>query len=243
MKRIFTLALVAVMTMSGLSLNAQNKFKGIVKYQLSSVGSTPVEIKPEQSTLEVKVLGDKLMVGENQLQNGRSIYTFMDLSGLLGYLGSQDITLETDLGNGKIYTKQTLEQKDIDSLTIPCTEGFYIEYVADGSKKVAGIDCPKAIIHIFGEDGTDKPIEVWYAPEIGPEVSMVPFGTGTKGLPMEFQQGDNEGRMIKYVATEVVKGKVKDVDFLMPSGYKEMTDEQMKAFSEEMDEIQEMLGE
>ena len=243
MKRIFTVAMMALMTMSALTINAQNKFKGIIKYEISSVGTTPIEIPAGQNSVEVKVMGENVIVGENALQKGRSTYTFIDLGGLIGYLNSQDITLESYSGDGKIYIKNTLTQTEIDSLTIPCTEGFYIEYKEGESKKVAGMDCNKAVMHIFDDEGVDNPIEVWYCPEIGPEASFIPFALGTKGMPMEYVQTADNGRAIKYTAVEVVKGKVKDVDFLMPAGYKEIGGEQWTAFQKELEEIEELLGE
>lgn len=242
MKRIVTLALVAVMTVSALSLNAQNKFKGIVKYTLSSVGSVPVDIPAAQSTLEVKVLGDKVNLKDANMQMGRTSVTYIDLGGLIGFLGSQDITLESYDGDGKIAIKNTITQGEIDSLTIPCTEGMYIEY-KDDAKKVAGVDCKKAVMHVFSEEGQENLIEIWYAPEIGPDVAIVPFAVYTKGMPLEFTQDGGDGRVIKFTATEVIKGKVKDVDFLPQSGYKELSPEAWTALQNEIMEIQEMLSE
>lgn len=241
MKRIFTLALVAVMSLGALNANAQNKFKGIVKYELTSVGSTPVEIKPDQATTEYKVMGDQVMQGESAKQNGRTLYSFQDLSQLLAYLSMQDITIESYQGDGKVYVKQTYTQEQIDSLTIPCTEGYYVEYVNGETKKIAGYDTKKAIVHAFGEDGEDHPMEVWYCPEIGPAVNFIVLGVGINGMPLEFVQNGQEGRAIKLTCSEVIKGKVKDVDFLMPAGFKELAGEELEAFQKELQEAFELL--
>lgn len=237
-----TLALVAVMTMSAVSLSAQNKFKGTVKYEISSVGSTAIDIPVEQRTAEYKVMDDKVIQGQSGLQEGRTLYNFRDLSQLIMYFGAQDIELESYQGDGKIYTKHTFTQEEIDSLTIPCTEGYYVEY-QEGSKLIAGQMAKKAVVHIFGEDGQDNPMEVWYCPEIGPEVNFLVLGIGINGMPLEFQQDLGEGRMLRLQATTVEKGKVKDLDFLKPAGFKEMGSDEFREFMMEVQEQYELLME
>lgn len=238
MKRIVTIAALAVLVLSGTALNAQNKFKGIVKYSITSTGSVAVEIPAERSTSELKVYEDKVMQGTS-LQEGRTTFQFIDLSQLLGYLGSQGVELTSYTGDGKIFLRHAYTQLEIDSLTIPCTEGFYIEYIADQTKSVAGYNAKLARIHIFGENGEDSPVDMWYTDEIGPEVNFL--ANGVKGVPLEYTQELGNGKAITMTATEVVKGKVKDVDFLMPAGYKEMTVEDWQAFQEELEEEMEFL--
>lgn len=238
MKRIVTIAALAVLVLSGTALNAQNKFKGIVKYSITSTGSVAVEIPAERSTSELKVYEDKVMQGTS-LQEGRTTFQFIDLSQLLGYLGSQGVELTSYTGDGKIFLRHAYTQLEIDSLTIPCTEGFYIEYIADQTKSVAGYNAKLARIHIFGENGEDSPVDMWYTDEIGPEVNFL--ANGVKGVPLEYTQELGDGKAITMTATEVVKGKVKDVDFLMPAGYKEMTVEDWQAFQEELEEEMEFL--
>lgn len=238
MKRIVTIAALAVLVLSGTALNAQNKFKGIVKYSITSTGSVAVEIPAERSTSELKVYEDKVMQGTS-LQEGRTTFQFIDLSQLLGYLGSQGVELTSYTGDGKIFLRHAYTQLEIDSLTIPCTEGFYIEYIADQTKSVAGYNAKLARIHIFAENGEDSPVDMWYTDEIGPEVNFL--ANGVKGVPLEYTQELGDGKAITMTATEVVKGKVKDVDFLMPAGYKEMTVEDWQAFQEELEEEMEFL--
>ena len=52
--------------------------------------------------------------------------------------------------------------------------------------------------------------------------------SGIKGMPLECTMDAGEGRAITYTATEVVKGKVKEADFLLPDGYETLGEEELK---------------
>ncbi|MDO4217573.1 MAG: hypothetical protein Q4D03_05280 [Bacteroidales bacterium] len=244
MKRIFTVAALTVLMLGSLSVNAQNKFKGIVKYTISSTGEVPINIPAESSTAEIKVMGEQMVTSSllftnspminRIIQDGRKVTVCQDLSMLLAYLAAKDIELTTYSGDGKIFVRHTYSQSDIDSLTIPVTEGYYIEYVAGETKKIAGHEAKLARLHMFDEEGKDNTLDIWYDDAIGPEVNN--FAQGVKGMPLEFTQNLGEGRAITVSATEIVKGKVKDVDFLMPAGFKEMDKETQERFNEELSE-------
>lgn len=240
MKKLVAIAAFAVLVLSGMTLNAQNKFKGIVKYSVRSTGEVAIEIPEQAATSEVKVLGDKIMQGSNALQDGNTVYSFIDLSQLIAYLSYQDMELESYSGDGKIYTKHTYTQLDIDSITIPVTEGYYVELIAGETKKIAGYDAKKAVLHVNGPEEQTN-IDVWYTPEIGPAANFISLGVGFPGMPLEFTQTMEGGKAITMTATEVVKGKVKDVDFLMPAGFKLMEDEAFKALQTEVQETIELL--
>ena len=94
MKRIFMLAAVAVMTMSALSLNAQNKFKGIIKYTMTSSGEVAIDIPASQAESEAKVMGEKFVFGD-MMQDGREVTNYVDFSQYIAMLGSQGVELET----------------------------------------------------------------------------------------------------------------------------------------------------
>ncbi len=244
MKRIMTVAAMAVMMIASMSVNAQNKFKGIVKYTVTSTGEVAVQIPEQAATAEIKVMGDMLYTNSalftnspmvnSIIQRGNTTTTYQDLTMLLGYLASKDISLTSYSGDGKIFVRHTYTQSEIDSITIPVTEGYYIEYVAGQSKKLAGFNANLARIHMFDQEGTDHTLDIWYTEEMGPATNFLL--NGVKGMPLEFTQDMGEGRAITITASEVVKGKVKEVDFLAPSGYKEMDNETMKAFNEELTE-------
>lgn len=240
MKRIFMLAAVAVMTMSALSLNAQNKFKGIIKYTMTSSGEVAIDIPASQAESEAKVMGEKFVFGD-MMQDGREVTNYVDFSQYIAMLGSQGVELETYRGEGKFYITETVSQSTIDSLTIPCTEGFYVEYLNE-TKTICDMKAKLARVHSFDEEGKDHPMDIWYCDEIGPAVNFALGGIGIKGAPLQFsQQLDDNGHAITLTATKIIKGKVKDVDFLNRAGFKEGTKEELLLVSRELKEAIDLM--
>lgn len=247
MKKIVFFAAAALMLAGSLSLNAQNKFKGIVKYKLTSVGNEAGQaLSVLGNAAEIKVMGDQVSIQNpsaalftlNQMincvrQSDKTMSMALDFSMYISFLVSQDVALTSYQGDGKILQKHTYTQSQVDSLTIPCTEGYYIEYV-DQTKKIAGVDAKLARIHAFDKEGTDHPTEMWYSPDMGPQANFI--FQGVKGIPMEYTIKLDDDNSITFVAEEVLKGKVKDVDFLMPSGYKALSDQEFQDFMEEFQE-------
>ena len=60
MKKLAILA-TALLVVASMTVQAQNKFRGIVKYKLESTGTTSFQIPAEQSTAELKVYDDQLL--------------------------------------------------------------------------------------------------------------------------------------------------------------------------------------
>ena len=52
-----------------------------------------------------------------------------------------------------------------------------------------------------------------------------------------------EGRAITYTATEIVKGKVKEADFLLPDGYDTLSDDELSELFQQLQEEIELLQE
>ena len=102
-----------------------------------------------------------------------------------------------------------------------------------------GYTAKKLIVHSFDEEGQDNPSICWYTTEIGPEYCLL-MGR-IKGFPMVFTQMLPDGKAVTYTATEVVKGKVKEAEFFPPAGYKDMTEEELDALGEEIQNAAELL--
>lgn len=248
MKKMFVLA--AALMLAAVGAEAQNSFKGIVKYKVESTGTVSMTIPEEVAKAEVKVDGDNLftkspiflsgMGTECVLVRGLRTSTCMDLSQLLGYLRSQGSEF-TYQGTGKLIIKDEAEPKDFDSLTIVDKEPghFYYEYVDGETKTIAGQTAYKMIRHMYDEEGEDHPMTMWYSKEIGPAINVL--FNGIKGMPLECTMDIGEGRAITYTATEVVKGKVKEADFLLPDGYETLGDEELKEFFEQLQEEYELM--
>ena len=244
MKKILVLAAIAVVSICGAF--AQNTFKGTIVYTVTSTGETAFNVPDQISTAELKVYDNKVLTSSslffggnpftsNVLIDGHKQYTCMDLSQLMMFFSQQDIELDYT-GSSKILVTHEFTQQDIDSLTIPVTEGFYIEYVAGETKTIAGVTTKKAVIHAFDENGEDHPVVIWYNEEMGPDVNFL--FNGVKGVAMEYSMDLGEGRQITLTASEIKKGKVKEVDMLLPSGYESISTE---AFSKLFEQISEEL--
>lgn len=251
MKKVFVMAAALLIAASGLM--AQNTFKGIVKYKVESTGTVSMTIPEEAATAEIKVDGDNLftksaiflsgMGSECVLVNNLRTTNCLNLSQLLGYLRSQGSEF-TYQGEGKIIVKNEAKLSDFDSLEIKDTEPghFYYEYVDGETKTIAGQTAYKMIRHMYDEEGVDHPMVMWYSKEIGPKINVL--FSGIKGMPLECTMDVGEGRAITYTATEVVKGKVKEADFLLPDGYDTLSDEEMEVFGQELtDELELLQGE
>ena len=251
MKKILTV--VAAIALFIGTLSAQNTFKGIVKYKVESTGSVAMTIPDEAATADIKVDGNNLftksaifmsMQGQEcVLVNNMRSTVCMDLSQLVGYLRNQGSEF-TYQGDGKLIIKNEYKESDFDSVTIPDTEPghFYYEYVDGETKTIAGQAAKKVIRHMYDEEGNDHPMEMWYSDEMGPAINIM--FNGIKGMPLQCTMDAGEGRAITYTATEVVKGKVKEADFLLPAGYDTLSDEELKEFFEQLqEEIERLQGE
>lgn len=248
MKKILAIAAFAVLSMG--CLMAQNTFRGTITYSVTSTGETAFQVPEQMATAEIKVYDDKVLTSSmvftnspminSVLVDGHKQFMCWDLSMIFMYLSQNDVELDYK-GSSKILAKTEMSQQDIDSLTIPCTEGMYIEYVDGETKTIAGVTAKKAIIHVFGEEGDDHPVIIWYSDEMGPDVNLL--FNGIKGIGLEYSTDLGEGRQLTLTATEVKKGKVKEVDMLLPSGYETISDEEFKALFTQIQEEMQYLQE
>lgn len=241
MKKLAILA-TALLVVASMTVQAQNKFRGIVKYKLESTGTTSFQIPAEQSTAELKVYDDQLLMGP-QIQNGYKVTANADYSMYIQYLAANDIELETYRGDAKFLVRENHTEAEGDSLAIEDKEPghFYFEYVDGETQEIVGLTAKKAILHHYDEDtGEDTPTVFWYTDEMGPKYNFL-FG-GIKGVPLKFEQQLGEGKAVTYTCTDIVKGKVKDVDMLLPAGFKEATEEEFNKFMKELQEAIELLG-
>ena len=237
MKKIFVAAILMLLSMS--TLIAQNNFRGIVKFKVESTGKVDVQIKPDQSSIEIKVWDNKLMYG-NTVQNGLKTVSATDLSPIISYLAANGIELETYSGDGKVLIRDEANVDSLKSIEVKDEEPghYYYEY-ANETQEILGYNAKKLIIHSFDEEGQDNPSICWYTTEIGPEYCLL-MGR-TKGFPLVYTQMLADGKAVTYTATEVVKGKVKEAEFFPPAGYKDMTEEEMEALGEEIQNAAELL--
>lgn len=239
MKKIFVAAVVMLLAMG--SVNAQNTFRGIVKYKLTSSGKVDVKIPAENSEVEVKVYDNKIMLGNN-IQNGFKLSVTMDLSQAIAYLAANDIELESYTGDGKLLIRDETTKAEIDSIEIPDKEPghYYYEYL-DETQEMLGFTAKKMVMHRYDEEGVDNPTTCWYTTEIGPEYCLL-IGN-IKGMPLVFTSEQGEGKAITYTATEIVKGKVKEAEMLLPAGFTDTSEEEFTQIMKELQDAFELLEE
>lgn len=238
MKKIVCAAVMLLLTVGALS--AQNNFRGIVRYKIESTGKVAITIKPEQSTAEIKVYDNQILSGQT-VQTGFKIATAQDFSPYISYLAANDIELETYTGDGKFLIRDEIAKEKLDSGYIVDKEpGHYYYENVNETQEMLGYTAHKLIMHRYDEEGNDNPAICWYTTEIGPEYCLV-LGA-IKGFPLVYTQELGEGRAITYTATEIVKGKVKETDMLLPAGYKDASGEEFETFQREMQEAFELLG-
>lgn len=247
MKKTIAMAAVLLMTVGGVL--AQNSFKGVVKYKVESTGAVAVDLPEEVRTAEIKVSGNDMFTKSAIFLNGMteailvqnlSSTSCQNLSQLLAYLRSQDFEFSYE-GNGKILVKNTAKESDFDSVDIVDTEPghFYYEYVPSETKTICGFTAKKMIRHAYDDEGLDHPVVMWYSDEIGPKINIL-FG-GIKGMPLECTMEAGEDRAITYTAIEIVKGKVKEADFLLPDGYETLSESDMETLGTELNDAIELL--
>ncbi len=247
MKKIFAIA--AAVLLSASMLSAQNSFKGIVKYKVESTGQVAMTIPEEAATAEIKVSGDDMYTksaiffqspfSECVLVQNLTITRCENYGMLLSYLRSQGSEFDYQ-GEGKLIIKNTAKPSDFDSLEIVDTEPghFYYEYTSE-TKEIAGVTAKKMVRHMYDEEGVDHPRVMWICEEIGPKINIL--FDGIKGMPLECTVEAGEGKAITYTATEVVKGKVKEADFLLPDGYDTLTEEELETLGTQLQEELELL--
>ncbi len=249
MKKIMILAAAVLLTVG--ASTAQNAFKGIVKYKVESTGAVTVDLPEEVRVAEIKVSGNDMFtkspifcsgMTEAVLVQNMTSTSCQNLSQMLAYLRSQDFEFTYE-GTGKILVKNTAQESDFDSVDIVDTEAghFYYEYLPGETREIAGFTAKKMIRHAYDEEGVDHPMTMWYSDEIGPKINIL-FG-GIKGMPLECTMEVGEDRAITYTAIEIVSGKVKETDFLLPDGYETLSEEDMETLGTELNDAIELLQE
>jgi GLPGLI family protein len=111
----------------------------------------------------------------------------------------------------------------------PFAPEVFVEYLSE-TKKIAGMECKKALLRYKDRKGEEVQQEVWYSPEfiLGEgfkirdvmRMANVPGLEKIKGFPMEFQLTRQNGAKVHYQVSKVeLNAKVDDKVFLIPKDY------------------------
>lgn len=109
------------------------------------------------------------------------------------------------------------------------TPEVFIEYLGE-TKKIAGMECKKALIRYKDRRGEEVQQEVWYSPDfiLGEgfrirdvmRMANIPGLEKLKGYPMAFVITRQNGMKVNYQVTKVdLKAKVDDKTFVIPKDY------------------------
>lgn len=220
------IALFGVLILSSLMVFAQKSkrsskpFIAEITYKIDYVGNwDPAVLAQQPKELKVYVYGNKMK-------------TVIDLSGM-GYITNiQDGDDTTSIAlidipayQLKKYIKTTKE-KILENLEEIAPRINYI----DSSKEIAGYKVYKAEYIVKDEFGDPITTVVWYSPEINNgKINAAGDFPGLKGFPMEYITTQNEDSIIFIVGeVKTKKVKIKETDFLIPTDYEELTEEEAK---------------
>ncbi len=146
------------------------------------------------------------------------------ISTVVNTLDSSVTTLINAMGM-KFFVKQTkdLVIEAMEEHTAPT-----INYL-DETKMIAGYECKKAEYITLDEFDDEVTTIVYYTTSIGkPSMNWGGQFHGLSGFPMEYSVQTDEGNII-FKVIEVKSKKIKDVEFMIPSDYEEMSPEQLRS--------------
>ncbi len=203
---------------------AQKKkdFKGIITYNITYKGDIdPATLAQQPKEVTIKILDNKQKM---EIISGPAVITTI-IDG-----DKKHSVMLFDVMGQKFAVK--LEQKDIEE-KLEENPKLTINYL-DETKTIAGYTCKKAEVITKEEDSEEEnKITVYYSEDIGANAD-INYGSqfnGLKGFPLEYVTSTNDME-ITFSASKIEKKKIKDTEFLIPSDFKEVT----------QDELQEMFG-
>lgn len=209
------LVLSAILIAWSSNVYAQAKpFKGIANYTISYSGNIDAATLAQQpKAMSVKILENKCKMNMPLGPLTLDVITDGDKK--------ETITMIDMMGQKKYFKSTTTEiDEEVNKNGAPV-----IRYL-DETKSIAGYTCKKAEYVTKDDDGNETVTVVYYTEDLGG--APLNYGgsfTGLKGFPMEYVI--NQGEIVTtFTVTEVVKGKVKATDFLIPTDYVELTPEE-----------------
>ncbi len=220
------IALFGVLILSSLMVFAQKSkrsskpFIAEITYKIDYVGNwDPAVLAQQPKELKVYVYGNKMK-------------TVIDLSGM-GYMTNiqdGDDTTSVALIDIPAYQLKkfikTPKEKILEKLEEVSPKINYI----DSTKEIAGYKAYKAEYIVKDEFGDPITTVVWYSPEINDgKINAAGDFAGLKGFPMEYVSTQEEGSIIFRVSeVNTSKVKIKETDFLIPTDFEELTEDEAK---------------
>jgi GLPGLI family protein len=214
---LFVISVLVIFISSVSAQKSGKSFSGTVFYTINYDGTWDAATLAQQPRETSVVLND-VKSKSVFLAGGASI------SIITNTIDSSVTTLINAMGM-KMYVKQTKDNilESLDEVTTP-----KINYL-DETKTIAGYECKKAEYITLDEYDDEVTTIVFYTTAIGkPGMNWGGSFHGLNGFPMEYTIDTTEGK-ITFTATEVKQKKIKDIEFLIPTDYEEMSPEQFKS--------------
>lgn len=217
---IMALTLVFLLT-SGFNANAKKKkvWKGTITYSISYEGEniTPADVAMAPKSVNIMVYGTKK---STEVVQGPFVTTIIEDKDMDRYYSL------FEMGDKKYVVKKKYSEVKKDT----AKKYDYQVDLSTQSKIIAGYKAFKATVTVTPKDtadGEEKMFDVYYCPEMGgKEINEGGMFEGIPGQLLEFQINLGEITM-KYAATAIKKGGVKVTDFLVPTDYVEVTQEEL----------------
>jgi GLPGLI family protein len=212
------LLLLSVMVLMGLQLFAQS-FEGKIVFEISLIGMNDPQMQammPKETVAYFKKNKSRMemnmMMGMKNVTisdgDTKSAVTLMDMMG-------QKYAITNDGNPVSPEQKKMMEDTKVE--------------VTKETKKIAGYTCSKAIITVpaGGKLKEATSMEIWFTKDLSLNKEFVAGPMGKiDGSALEFSIKQN-GLDMKFSARDVLKQPVSDDLFLIPSGYKKMTQEEL----------------
>jgi GLPGLI family protein len=210
---------VSVLTVAGFALFAftnilgDSNFEGIITFDIKVDSDNPQVAQMMQgSTVKTYIKGTKSRTETNM--GMMKTVTLGDSKNPDGTVSLMDI-----MGNKYELKADDKTKKAADDAKPE------IKYL-DGTKTIAGYDCKEAQLTTKDKKtGNSYVMDIYYTDQL-PYSNEDRF-KGLKGFPLSFNMTQN-GMKINFTATAITKQSVPDSLFVIPSGYKVMTPEEMQ---------------
>ena len=205
----FSIVLVLFIFLYSNSVVAQKKiksFKGTITYEITYSGK---ELEPAQKAqmptiMTAKILGKK---SKKILMGPMSQTIILDAESKTG------IMMIDAMGNKMHFKLNKEELKKITEL-----KSEYLFKHLEETKEIAGYNCKKVEVTKKDEDSEETTYAIYYSKEIGSkDLNFASEYKEIDGAMLEYQETDSQGIISTYTATNVKKGKIKNIDFLIHS--------------------------
>jgi len=213
----FTMVFIAMVTLMPLAKAQKAPFTGTVVFDVKAEGEIPEQAKAMMPTeMTLKLSPDKQSMSMNfgmMEQKTISDVATQESNSMMNVMGQKLVM--------KVTAAQMKEQRSAQG------ETSGVKLLTD-TKTIAGYLCKKAVITKKVKDGADVTMEVFYTDDI--DVSNFKFSNAIpelNGFPMEYTM--KSGPMaFKMVARSVKKENIAASEFVVPSDYKQVTQEELR---------------